>query len=59
MRKIAAFALSTLALAAACGDSPGGLVESTPPTEAPRLAMVAPTLESGNPTCSELIPGSR
>lgn len=60
MRKLAAFALSTLALAAACGDSPDGVVDSRPPaTEAPRLSSVAPTLLSGNPTCASLIPGSR
>jgi hypothetical protein len=59
MRKLAAFALSTLALAAACGDSSGGVVEPTPQAEGPRLAAVAPTLLSGNPTCSDVIPGSR
>jgi hypothetical protein len=59
MRTLTAFALSTLVAAAACGESSGGVVDSSPPADAPRLATVPAILLSGNPRCSDVLPGSR
>lgn len=59
MRTLTALALSTLAFAAACGESSGGVVDARPPSEAPRAASVPPVLTAGNPKCDDVLPGSR